>query len=180
PPLRERFGIFHHLDFYDPEQLKLIVQRSAGVLDVQIDARGAMEIACRARGTPRVANRLLRRARDYAEVKGDGNITREAADTALDGLGVDEEGLDPQDRKYLHTIMDYYTGGPVGVEAVAATLNLEVDTLTDVVEPFLLKIGFVTRTRQGRCATARAYEHLGVPPPASTEPQPPLPLDEDA
>ena len=179
PPLRERFGIFHHLDFYAPEQLELIVQRSASMLGVRIDSGGGVEIARRARGTPRVANRLLRRARDYAEVKGDGNITRRAADAALNGLGVDKEGLDPQDRKYLRTIIEYYAGGPVGVEAVAATLNQEVDTLTDVVEPFLLKIGFVTRTRAGRCATRRAYEHLGLAPPRATE-QPPLPLDEDA
>lgn len=179
PPLRERFGIFHHLDFYAPEQLELIVQRSASMLGVRIDSGGGVEIARRARGTPRVANRLLRRARDYAEVKGDGNITRRAADAALNGLGVDKEGLDPQDRKYLRTIIEYYAGGPVGVEAIAATLNQEVDTLTDVVEPFLLKIGFVTRTRAGRCATSRAYEHLGLAPPRATE-QPPLPLDEDA
>ncbi len=179
PPLRERFGIFHHLDFYTPEQLELIVQRSASMLGVRIDSGGGVEIARRARGTPRVANRLLRRARDYAEVKGDGNITRRAADAALNGLGVDKEGLDPQDRKYLRTIIEYYAGGPVGVEAVAATLNQEVDTLTDVVEPFLLKIGFVTRTRAGRCATSRAYEHLSLAPPRATE-QPALPLDEDA
>ena len=178
PPLRERFGIFYHLDFYDPEQLTLIVRRSAGVLGVAIDAQGSMEIAQRARGTPRVANRLLRRARDYAEVKADGAITRTVADAALKALGVDAEGLDPQDRKYLRTIIEYYAGGPVGVEALAATLNLEVDTLTDVVEPFLLKIGFVTRTRQGRCATSRSYEHLGLIPPTVAE-QPSLPLGEE-
>jgi Holliday junction DNA helicase RuvB len=178
PPLRERFGIFHHLDFYDPEQLTLIVQRSASLLGVGMDDSGSLEIARRARGTPRVANRLLRRARDYAEVKADGKITRKVADAALNGLGVDGKGLDPQDRKYLRTIIEYYAGGPVGVEALAATLNLEVDTLTDVVEPFLLKIGFVTRTRQGRCATSRSYAHLGLIPPIVGE-QPSLPLGED-
>ena len=178
-PLRGRFGIYHHLDFYSPEQLKRIVQRSARVLGVQIDAGGGSEIARRARGTPRVANRLLRRARDYAEVKADGHITQGVADAALKALGVDKEGLDNQDRKYLRTIIEYYDGGPVGIEALAATLNQEVDTLTDVVEPFLLKIGFVTRTRAGRCATSRAYEHLGLSAPSATE-QPPLPLDEQS
>jgi len=154
------------------------VERSAGMLGVELNARGAMEIARRARGTPRVANRLLRRARDYAEVKADGRITRRVADAALKALGVDKEGLDPQDRKYLRTIIEYYAGGPVGVEALAATLNQEVDTLTDVVEPFLLKIGFVTRTRQGRCATGRAHEHLGLMLPRTAQ-QPLLPLDDD-
>ncbi|MFQ6131958.1 MAG: Holliday junction branch migration DNA helicase RuvB, partial [Armatimonadota bacterium] len=166
PPLRERFGIFHHLDFYTPEQLTRIITRAAGLLEIELTKGGAQEIARRARGTARVANRLLRRSRDFAQVKRDGRIDKATADAALRAMGVDEEGLDNLDRKYLATIIEYYGGGPVGIEAIAATLNEEVDTLSDVVEPYLLKRGFVTRTRQGRCATHRTYGHLDLTPPA--------------
>jgi holliday junction DNA helicase RuvB len=166
-PLRERFGIFHHLDFYTPDQLEKIVKRSAQFLGVQLDEGGGREIAGRSRGTARVAKRLLRRVRDYAAVRGDGRITRVVASEALRALGVDEAGLDEQDRRYLLAIIEVYGGGPVGVNATAATLNVEQDTLEDVVEPFLLKIGLIRRTPRGREATERAYEHLGVPPRAS-------------
>lgn len=162
-PLRERFGIFHHLDFYTVEQLQRIVDRSARVLNLQIDEAGAREIAGRSRGTARIAKRLLRRVRDYATVKGDGAITRATAGEALRALGVDEIGLDPQDRRYLLAIIEVYKGGPVGVNAVAATLNVEQDTLEDVVEPFLLKAGLIRRRPRGREATEKAYEHLGIP-----------------
>jgi len=162
-PLRERFGIFHHLDFYTAEQLEKIVNRSARALGVTIDEAGAREIAGRSRGTARVAKRLLRRVRDYAAVKGDGTIARAVASEALRALGVDDIGLDEQDRKYLLAIIEVYRGGPVGVNAIAATLNVEQDTLEDVVEPFLLKIGLVRRTPRGREATEKAYEHLHVP-----------------
>jgi Holliday junction DNA helicase RuvB len=162
-PLRERFGIYHHLDFYTVEQLQKIVNRSAGVLGVEIDQEGAREIAGRSRGTARIAKRLLRRVRDYALVKGDGRITRATASEALRALGVDEIGLDPQDRRYLLAIIEVYNGGPVGVNAIAATLNVEQDTLEDVVEPFLLKIGLIRRRPRGRESTAKAYEHLGIP-----------------
>ncbi len=174
PPLRNRFGIFHHLDFYTPEQLTLIVQRSARILGVELDEDGAQQIARRSRGTARVVNRLLRRVRDFAQVVYDGVITAEVAAQALEALGVDEEGLDDLDRKYLRALIEYYGGGPAGVNALAATLNEEQDTLEDVVEPFVLKIGFVIRTPRGRMATERAYRHLGIdgrppqPPPAQT------------
>jgi Holliday junction DNA helicase RuvB len=177
PPLRERFGIFHHLDFYTPEQLTKIALRAARILEIKIDQAGAEELAARSRGTARIANRLLRRVRDYAQVKYDGAISRPVADEALRQLGVDEQGLDNLDRKYLQTIIDYYHGGPVGIEAVAATLNEDVDTLSDVVEPYLLKIGFVIRTRSGRCATHRAYGHLGVAAPAKVAEQAELPIE---
>ncbi|MFQ6098164.1 MAG: Holliday junction branch migration DNA helicase RuvB [Armatimonadota bacterium] len=173
-PLRERFGIFAHVDFYEPEDLVKIVRRSAALLGITIDDGGTERIAYRARGTPRIANRLLRRVRDHAAVKGDGRVTDQVADDALAALGVDEKGLDVLDRKYLRTIIDYYHGGPVGIAALAATLNEEADTLTDVVEPFLLKIGFVTRTPQGRCATERAYAHIGASPPPSHQPRLPI------
>lgn len=162
-PLRERFGIYHHLDFYTVEQLQKIVNRSARVLEVEIDEDGAREIASRSRGTARVANRLLRRVRDYALVKGDGAITRATANEALGALGVDNIGLDPQDRRYLLAIIEVYKGGPVGVNAIAATLNVEQDTLEDVVEPYLLKIGLIRRKPRGRETTEKAYEHLGIP-----------------
>jgi Holliday junction DNA helicase RuvB len=160
-PLRERFGIFHHLDFYPEEALVQIVQRSARILAIEIKADGAHEIARRARGTPRIGNRLLRRVRDYAQVRRDGIVDREVADEALRKLGVDQRGLDSLDRKFLTTIIRQYNGGPVGMEAIAATLNEETDTLEEMVEPFLLKIGFINRTPRGRQATAPAYEHLG-------------------
>lgn len=160
-PLRERFGIFHHLDFYPEEALVQIVKRSARILGIEVEEVGAHEIARRARGTPRIANRLLRRVRDYAQVRRDGVVDHAAADEALRKLGVDERGLDDLDRKFLRTIIHQYGGGPVGVEAIAATLNEQTDTLEEMVEPFLLKIGFVNRTPRGRQATAAAYEHLG-------------------
>jgi holliday junction DNA helicase RuvB len=161
-PLRERFGIVHHLDYYSVEDLEKIVIRSATVLSVPIDVAGARTIAARSRGTPRIANRLLRRVRDYAEVRADGRITAEVADEALRREGVDALGLDRLDRAFLRTIIDQYRGGPVGIAAIAATLTEDAETLEDVVEPYLLKAGFVIRTAGGRKATPEAYEHLGV------------------
>jgi holliday junction DNA helicase RuvB len=161
-PLRERFGIVHHLDYYAVPELERIVSRSAGVLGVPIDADAAQAIAARSRGTPRVANRLLRRVRDFAEVRADGRITLPIAGEALEREGVDELGLDRLDRAFLKTIVEQYRGGPVGIAAIAATLTEDAETLEDVVEPFLLKEGFVTRTASGRRATSRAYAHLGV------------------
>ncbi len=161
-PLRERFGLVAHLDYYSAPELERIVQRSANVLGVPIDAEGASIIAARSRGTPRVANRLLRRVRDFAEVRGDGRITLEIANEALRREGVDELGLDRLDRAFLRTIVEQYRGGPAGIAAIAATLTEDAETLEDVVEPYLLKEGFVTRTASGRRASARAYEHLGV------------------
>jgi Holliday junction DNA helicase RuvB len=154
-PLRERFGIYHHLDFYPASELVEIIVRTARLLGVEL-------LAGRSRGTPRTANRLLRRVRDFAQVRAAGRITPEVAGRALEVEGVDEKGLDELDRQFLRTIVDYYGGGPVGIEAIAATLNEETDTLVDVVEPYLLKIGFVNRTRRGRCISPRACEHLGV------------------
>ena len=160
-PLRGRFGIFHHLDFYEPQELFKIVQRSAKILNVAIAQTAALEIAKRSRGTPRVANRLLRRVRDYAQVKEDGSIKEETVNKALMAQGIDTEGLDLIDRKVLNAIIDYYKGGPVGIESLAASLNEESDTIVDVVEPFLLKAGFLKRTQRGREATELAYKHLG-------------------
>jgi len=168
--LRERFGIFHHLDFYSAEELEKIVRRSAEILRVELDDNAGLEIASRSRGTPRIANRLLRRVRDYAQVKGRPVITREVADEALHLEGVDKLGLDELDRRLLNTIISNYGGGPVGIEALSATLNEETDTLQDMVEPFLLKEGFVIRTPSGRKASGKACEHLGyAPPPAAQE-----------
>jgi holliday junction DNA helicase RuvB len=160
-PLRERFGIFHHLDFYTEDELARIVTRSAGILGVPIEPEGAAEVARRARGTPRIANRLLRRVRDYAQVKGDGRISHAAADGALSLEGVDGRGLDRLDRRFLQAIIEHYGGGPVGLEAIAATINDEAETLAEMVEPYLLKIGFVVRGPSGRRATPAAYQHLG-------------------
>ena len=168
-PLRDRFGLFQHLDFYETVDLSEIVTRSAGILDVPIEPGGADLIAGRSRGTPRIANRLLRRVRDFAEVKRDGRITEEVADEALRREGVDDFGLDDLDRKYLRTLIDFYKGGPAGIEAIAATLSEESETLEDMVEPFLLKIGFVQRTSRGRCAGLKAWEHLGLTAPAAEE-----------
>ncbi|MHB0938634.1 MAG: Holliday junction branch migration DNA helicase RuvB [Armatimonadota bacterium] len=167
-PLRERFGIFYHLDFYPVEELVKIVNRSAEILGVPVEPEGSSEIARRSRGTPRIANRLLRRVRDYAQVKANGTITRAVADGALCAQGVDHRGLDELDRKLLKTIIDFYQGGPVGVEAMAATLNEEADTLVDMVEPFLLKIGFLSRTPSGRKATPLAYQHFNLIPGQGT------------
>jgi holliday junction DNA helicase RuvB len=161
-PLRERFGLVAHLDYYGVPELERIVRRSANVLGVPINDEAARAIAARSRGTPRVANRLLRRVRDFAEVRADGRITLEIADEALRREGVDALGLDRLDRAFLRTIVEQYRGGPAGIGAIAATLTEDAETLEDVVEPYLLKEGFVTRTASGRRATARAYEHLGV------------------
>jgi Holliday junction DNA helicase RuvB len=161
-PLRDRFGLYYHLDFYPPEDLVQVVLRSARLLEIAIDEPAAKVVATRSRGTPRIANRLLRRVRDYAAVKGDGKVTAELADKALEVEGIDSVGLDALDRKLIETIVQYYKGGPVGIEALGATLNEEVDTLVDMVEPFLLKIGFVQRTRRGRVVSAEAAKHLGM------------------
>jgi holliday junction DNA helicase RuvB len=166
-PLRERFGIFHHLDFYGEPDLIRIVTRSASILGAAIDAGGAAEIARRARGTPRIVNRLLRRVRDYAQVKASGEVTEPVARGALDLEGVDARGLDRLDRRFLLAIVEHYGGGPVGIEAVAATINDDGDTLAEMVEPYLLKIGFVQRTPTGRRVTREAYGHLGKQPPAT-------------
>jgi Holliday junction DNA helicase RuvB len=162
-PLRDRFGIVHHLDYYEPADLERIVERSARVLGIAIEPDGASTIAARSRGTPRIANRLLRRVRDYAEVRADGVITAAVADEALAREGVDRLGLDRLDRAYLSTIADQYDGGPVGINAVAATLTEDVETLEDVVEPYLLKTGFVQRTASGRKITRAALLHLQRP-----------------
>jgi Holliday junction DNA helicase RuvB len=164
-PMKTRFGIPLHFQFYQVEELVRIITRAAELLHVPLDPPGAQEIASRSRGTPRVANRLLRRVRDYAQVRGDGSITREAADSALRMQGVDERGLDDLDRRFLRAIIDFYDGGPVGIEALAATLGEETDTLVDVVEPYLLQIGMVGRTRTGRQALLEAYRHLGLRSP---------------
>ena len=162
PPLRDRFGMIYHLDFYSTDELTEVVRRSSEILDVGIDRDGAREIAGRSRGTPRVANRLLRRVRDYAQVKSGGRADRDVADAALDREGVDEHGLDRLDRLYLNTIAENYRGGPVGIDALAATVNEEVQTLVDVVEPFLLKEGFVLRTPGGRKIGDAAMTKLGL------------------
>jgi Holliday junction DNA helicase RuvB len=175
-PLRERFGIFHHLDFYSFEELAAIVRRSASILGAAVEPAGAEAIARRARGTPRIANRLLRRVRDYAQVKGDGTVTAEVAVRALDQEGVDSAGLDRLDRRFLAAIIEQYNGGPVGLEAIAATINDEAETLAEVVEPFLLKIGYVLRAPNGRKATPAAYAHLGYALPPSPGGQAQLPL----
>ena len=164
-PLRDRFGVTLRLELYTPEELALIVTRSAGILDVPIEADGAMEIAKRSRGTPRIANRMLRRVRDFAQVKAGGVITREVADVALSALEVDHLGLDAIDRRMLSSIIEHYGGGPVGLETLAATINEEAVTLEDVYEPYLMQMGFLTRTPRGRCVTRRAYEHLGLAVP---------------
>ena len=168
-PLRNRFGLFFHLDFYSPAELERIIVRSAGILNAKLEKTSAHEISRRSRGTPRIANRLLRRVRDYAEVKADGMISPEVAHDALRLEGVDEMGLDDLDRNFLGTIIRMYQGGPVGVEAISATLNEEVDTLVDMVEPFLLQQGFISRTKSGRRANEAAYRHLGLKPPAGRE-----------
>lgn len=161
-PLRDRFGVTLRLELYTPEELMLIVKRSAGILKIEIDDTGAREIASRSRGTPRIANRLLRRVRDFAQVRADGVITRDVANEALLALEVDELGLDSLDRRMLRSIIEFYNGGPVGLETLAATINEESVTLEDVYEPYLLQQGFLTRTPRGRCVTKKAYEHLGI------------------
>ncbi len=161
-PLRDRFGIFRSLDFYKEEDLIKIARRSAVLLEFPIDHESASILAGRSRGTPRIINRLLKRVRDYAQVKTKGIVTVETVDAALKLEGIDKQGLTNLDRQYIKTIIDYYDGGPVGIEAIAATLQEEVDTLVDVVEPFLLKIGFIIRTSSGRKASGSAYEHFGL------------------
>lgn len=161
-PLRDRFGVTLRLELYSTGELERIVKRSAEILDIEIEGDGAAEIASRSRGTPRIANRMLRRVRDFAQVRADGVITREVADQALTRLEVDRLGLDSLDRRMLTSIIDFYGGGPVGLETLAATINEEAVTLEDVYEPYLLQQGFLTRTPRGRCVTRRAYEHLGL------------------
>ena len=162
-PLRDRFGVILRLELYSPEELRRIVERSAGILGIEIDSAGADEIAHRSRGTPRIANRILRRVRDFAQVTANGRITRDVADKALNRLEIDHLGLDALDRRMLRSIIEFYSGGPVGVETLAATINEESVTLEDVYEPYLLQQGFLTRTPRGRCVTQKAYEHLGIP-----------------
>ena len=162
-PLRDRFGHLLRLELYNENELSEIVTRSAGILEIPIEKDGALEIARRSRGTPRIANRLLKRVRDYAMVKGDGVITREMADGALKMLEIDSLGLDAIDRRMLTAIINFFGGGPVGLETLSATIGEEAVTLEDVYEPYLLQLGFLNRTPRGRCATARAYEHLGLP-----------------
>ena len=162
-PLRDRFGVILRLALYSPEELRRIVERSAGILGIEIDSAGADEIARRSRGTPRIANRILRRVRDFAQVTANGRITRDVADKALNRLEIDHLGLDALDRRMLRSIIEFYSGGPVGVETLAATINEESVTLEDVYEPYLLQQGFLTRTPRGRCVTQKAYEHLGIP-----------------
>ena len=161
-PLRDRFGVTLRLELYTPEELCKIVKRSADILNVPIEENGAMEIAKRSRGTPRIANRMLRRVRDFAQVKADGTITREVADEALRALEVDYLGLDQVDRRMLRAIIENYSGGPVGLDTLAATIGEESVTLEDVYEPYLMQIGFLTRTPRGRCVTRKAYEHLHI------------------
>jgi holliday junction DNA helicase RuvB len=166
-PLRDRFGIVARLEFYSDEELSRIVSRSANLLDVEIEASGALEVAKRSRGTPRIANRLLRRVRDYAEVKANGRVSREVADAALVMLDVDANGLDVMDRKLLAAILQKFSGGPVGVDNLAAAIGEERETIEDVIEPFLIQQGYVQRTSRGRIATARAYRHFGLTPPSA-------------
>ena len=170
-PLRERFGIFHHLDFFGEDELTQVITRSAGILGVTIHTDGALEIARRSRGTPRIANRLLRRVRDFAEVRADGVITMPVAQAALEFEGVDHIGLDGLDRELLRTLIQTYDGGPTGIEALAASLHEDTETLEEVVEPFLLKAGLIARTPTGRRATAAAYAHLGMIAPEPGKPQ---------
>ncbi len=164
-PLRDRFGIVARLDFYDSDALEHIVARSAGILDVRIDAGGSREMAARARGTPRIANRLLRRVRDYAEVRADGLVNADVARDALDFLEVDRRGFDALDRRLLSVIVRHFDGGPVGVDSLAAAIGEERGTIEDVIEPFLIQQGFLKRTPRGRVATARAWQHVGLTPP---------------
>ena len=166
-PLRDRFGIVARLEFYSPQELLRIVMRSGGLLKAQLDEEGAFEIARRSRGTPRIANRLLRRVRDYAEVKANGQISKAVADAALAMLDVDPQGFDLMDRKLLEAVIHRFDGGPVGLDNIAASIGEERDTIEDVIEPFLIQQGFLQRTPRGRVATLAAYRHLGVAPPAS-------------
>ena len=168
-PLRDRFGVTLRLELYTPQELSKIVTRSASILNVAIDPTGALEIARRSRGTPRIANRMLRRVRDFADVKADGMISRKVADEALRALEIDDLGLDPIDHRMLRAIIENYGGGPVGIETLAATIGEEAVTLLDVYEPYLMQLGFLQRTPRGRCVTSKAYEHLGLSVPKSME-----------
>ena len=169
-PLRDRFGVTLRLELYTPEELALIVTRSAGILEVPIEEEGALEIARRSRGTPRIANRMLRRVRDFAQVTAGGVITRSVADWALKALEIDGLGLDNVDRRMMESIITNYGGGPVGLDTLAATINEESVTLEDVYEPYLMQLGFLTRTPRGRCVTPKAYQHLGLTLPCGSEP----------
>jgi len=166
PPLRARFGIVHRLNFYPDGEIAKILERSAGILDVEADAAGLSEIATRSRGTPRIANRLLRRVRDFAQVQGTGSIETTIARHALAALEVDDHGFEELDRRLLTTLIEVYSGGPAGLQALAAAVGEDAGTLEDLYEPYLLQMGFLQRTPRGRVATRRAYEHLGYPPPA--------------
>ncbi|MBT7167741.1 MAG: Holliday junction branch migration DNA helicase RuvB, partial [Porticoccaceae bacterium] len=170
-PLRDRFGIVQRLEFYSEEDLGSIVKRASGITNVKIDDEGAREIACRARGTPRIANRLLRRVRDYAEVKADGTITKLVADAALNMLNVDKSGFDHLDRRLLLTLIEKFEGGPVGVDSLAAALSEERGTIEDVIEPYLIQQGYLMRTSRGRMATRMAYEHFGLKSPKRIQQQ---------
>ena len=172
-PLRDRFGVIQRLELYTADELCTIVRRSAGILGVECDPEGAFELARRSRGTPRVANRLLKRVRDFAQVMGDGRITKEIAAIALDRLEIDHLGLETTDRRMLETIIRNYAGGPVGLETLAATIGEEAVTLEDVYEPYLMQLGFLTRTPRGRCVTAKAYQHLHKPIPGGVTADPP-------
>ena len=174
PPLRDRFGAVYRLDFYDQASIETIIKRSARIIQVKAEDGGLVEIARRARGTPRVANRLLRRVRDYAQVRADGVITQSVAVEALSKLKVDHIGLDDIDYKVLHTIIDKFNGGPVGLDTIAASISEEADTIMDVYEPYLLQLGFLERTPRGRLATPLAYQHLGLPYNKEKPPQPTL------
>lgn len=173
-PLRDRFGIVQRLEFYGEEDLRAIIQRSASIMGVTTDGAGAAEIARRARGTPRVANRLLRRVRDYAEVRADGHVDGEVAAAAMDMLDVDRFGFDVMDRKLLLALVEKFEGGPTGVESLAAAIGESRDTIEDVIEPYLIQQGFMMRTPRGRVATAHAYRHFGLRPPSRDEPTPDL------
>ncbi len=177
-PLRDRFGIVQRLEFYSTDELAFIVRRSAGILNLNIEELGARQIASRSRGTPRIANRLLRRVRDYAEVEADGVVTADVSIAAMDLLAVDQEGFDLQDRKLLLTIIEKFDGGPVGIDSLSAALSEERGTIEDVLEPFLIQQGFLVRTSRGRMASANAYRHFGLEPPARERPDR-LPLFDD-
>ena len=174
PPLRDRFGSIYRLDFYDQVSIEEILKRSAHILGVKTEESGIKEIACRARGTPRVANRLLKRVRDYAQVMADGVASRSVAVEALSKLEIDPIGLDDIDRRVLHTIIEKFNGGPVGLDTIAASISEEADTIMDVYEPYLLQLGFLERTPRGRLATRLAYQHIGVPDNRAKPPQPML------
>jgi Holliday junction DNA helicase RuvB len=174
PPLRDRFGVTHHLDFYDEAAIQTILQRSAAIIKVEAEQQGLVPIAQRSRGTPRVANRLLKRIRDYAQVKANGVITNEVALEGLSKLEIDSVGLDDIDHRVLHTIIDKFDGGPVGLDTIAASINEDADTIMDVYEPYLLQLAFLERTPRGRVATRLAYQHLGLPYKGGAQPQPNL------